>query len=352
MTELRRIVVLLGWLLSGALSQLQGEAKVSVRRLRRVKPSSYKRQLEEQAVDLNKWFAESYSAVAGFGQGIWTVADDNLSVFQSVNGQPTLYCSDFTAIGNAVQGRIEITTISDNDYVGFALGFNPEDSTNSDADYLLIDWKQSTQSFNFGNPSCTPGGVAARGLAVSRVTGIPTADEMWTHMDFDSPDCSPLGDGLTELQRATTLGDVGWTEEIEYDFRFEFTGETLMVFVDGTLELNVTGTFSDGRLCYYNFSQQNVRYSGFTQEALPTAAPTTSPTASPKPDSTAAPTSSPVSTDSPTTKDKPTVPPLTSNPTNSPTKVEDILEPTMMSMSMSFDFGRALEATEVHEFGR
>ncbi len=160
-------------------------------------------------VDLSTWTAESYPAVSGFGAGVWTVAGDNLSVYQSVNGQPTLFYSDFLAFNTSFQGKIKVETTSDNDFIGFALGFQPGDTSNSSADYLLVDWKQGSQTFNFGSPSCTPGSFAPRGLAVSRVTGIPTADEFWGHTNFDSPACSDLNNGLQELQRGSTQGSTG-----------------------------------------------------------------------------------------------------------------------------------------------
>ena len=35
--------------------------------------------------------------------------------------------------------RITVATNSDDDFVGFAIGFRPGDSTNASADYLLLD---------------------------------------------------------------------------------------------------------------------------------------------------------------------------------------------------------------------
>ena len=217
--------------------------------------------LGQEPVDLNSWVAESYPPLGGFPAAVWTVAGDGLSVFQSVNGQPTLFCSDFGAIGTSVQGQIRVETGGDDDFIGIALGFNPGDSTNSSADYLLVDWKQGTQSFAF---DCTPESSAPSGLAVSRVSGIPTPDEFWGHKDFDTPACPLDGDGLTELARGTTLGSTGWVDNATNTFKLEFDATSLRVFVNGSPEMNVSGTFSDGRLCFYNFSQSSVRYSGFT----------------------------------------------------------------------------------------
>lgn len=211
-------------------------------------------------VDLSSWTAESYPAVAGFPAGNWVPAGDNLSVTQTNNGQPTFYYSDFGAFGTAFEGEITVTG-SDDDFIGFALGFQPGDSTNPGADYLLVDWKQGNQPYNFSSPSCTPGSTAPQGLAVSRVTGIPTADEFWGHLDLG--DCGSQVGSVQELARATSLGNVGWAQSTAYTFGFEFDATSLDVYVNGALEISISGTFGDGRIAFYNFSQAGVTYSGF-----------------------------------------------------------------------------------------
>jgi len=215
-------------------------------------------------VDLNTWTAESYAAVAGFGAGVWNVSQSGDTVTQTVNGQPTLFYSDFNALGTDVRGGARVG-VGDNDYFGFAIGFRPGDTTNSAADYLLVDWKQGTQPFDFGPPSNTPGSTAFDGLAVSRVTGIPTADEFWGHTDF----AQDAGGGLTELARGNTLGSTGWADNTDYVFQFVFQTTGLKVFVDGVLQLDVAGNFSNGRMAFYNFSQANVTYSAFTRDPAP-----------------------------------------------------------------------------------
>jgi hypothetical protein len=214
-------------------------------------------------VDLNAWNDESYPAVSGFGAGIWTVAPGGASVEQSVNGQPTLFYSDFNVFNTKVEGQIKVTG-GDDDYIGFVLGYMPGDTMNPSAEYLLVDWKRATQVFDFGAPSCTPGSTAPAGLAVSRVVGVPTADEFWGHLNFDAPACSDLSNGVTELVRATNLGATGWSPGVTYTFKFEFDATHLKVFVDAVLEIDLVGSFTDGRMGFYNFSQAGVTYNAFT----------------------------------------------------------------------------------------
>ncbi len=215
-------------------------------------------------VDLNTWTAESYPVIGGgTPDGVWTVSGGGVTVNQSVNSQPTLFYSDFSAQGSKIKGTITVETTTDNDFIGFALGFNPGDSTNSSADYLLIDWKQEDQVYDFDLPSTSPGGLGQQGIAVSRVTGTPDADEFWQH---DNLSGTPAGSGLAELARGINLGSTGWSDLTSYEFTFNFGPNDLEVFVDGVLELDITGSFMDGRMAFYNFSQPNVTYSGFEEE--------------------------------------------------------------------------------------
>jgi hypothetical protein len=214
------------------------------------------------AVDLSTWTAESYPAVSGFNTGLWTVAAGGGSVLQSVNGQPTFFYSDFNAFGTKVTGKIKPGS-GDDDYIGFALGFHPGDSTSSTANYLLIDWKQANQSYNFGAPSSSPGGGALAGLAVSRVSGIPDADEFWQHANLAG---TSAASGLTELARGSTRGNVGWVDNTEYEFTFDFGPNDLEVFVNGVKEIDITGSFANGRIAFYNFSQASILYSAFETE--------------------------------------------------------------------------------------
>ena len=214
-----------------------------------------------EAVDLHDWQAESYPAVSGFGAGNWVVAADGSSVTQSVNGQPTIFYSDFNAYGTEATGNIRVTGGGDDDYIGFVIGFNPGDTANNAANYLLIDWKAATQPFDFGSPSSTPGGTAYAGLAISRVTGTPTADELWQHVNYDSD----AAGSVIELARGATLGSTGWVRNTDYEFSFDFGPNNLVVGVNGIEQFNLSGSFADGRLGFYNFSQGGVQYSAFTK---------------------------------------------------------------------------------------
>lgn len=190
------------------------------------------------------------------GSGNWVVAGDNNSVNQTVNGNPAVFYGDFAGHGIALSGTVRVTTTGDDDFFGFVLGYNPGDLGAAATDFLVIDWKQGAQSA-FG---CS----GAKGLAISHASaGLGNNSGAWCHS----------GAGVTQLQRGATLGSTGWLDNTTYGFDIEFTATKVKVFVNGGLELDVDGTFSNGRFGFYNYSQAGVTYAAIEQEVLPPPPP-------------------------------------------------------------------------------
>ncbi|NJC08398.1 hypothetical protein GGQ62_001396 [Polymorphobacter fuscus] len=195
--------------------------------------------------NLSTWTAE------GSG-GNWVRAADNNSVTQTINGTPTVFYSDFDGQGVRLSGTIRVNTSGDDDFIGFVLGFNGGDLASTATDFLLIDWKQTSQNYN---------GFAPAGLALSRVTGgLRDNAGAWAH--------NPAL-GVTELARANTLGATGWADFQTYTFDIAFTANNVRVLVDDVLQFDVNGTFANGSFGFYNYSQSNVTYAGITDEILP-----------------------------------------------------------------------------------
>ena len=200
-------------------------------------------------VDLTTWTRE------GTG-GTWIVQPGNDSVVQTVNGDPTVFYSDYTAFNNQLSGTIRVNTTTDDDFIGFVIGFDPGELSSANSDFLLIDWKQTDQSFY---------GMANAGLALSHVTkGLKDDAGAWSH--------NPAN-GVTELARGLTLHDTGWADNTLYTFDIAYTASNIKVWVDGVLQFDVNGTFGDGRFGFYNYSQQSVQYAGITNEVLPPPPP-------------------------------------------------------------------------------
>jgi hypothetical protein len=199
------------------------------------------------AVDLTGWTPE--------GAGTWVVQPGNDSVLQTLNGQPTVFHGGGNSQGQALGGSIQVTTIGDDDFIGFVLGYQAGDLLSATSEYLLVDWKQGDQS------------AAVDGLALSLVQGTGPEADFWEHTGV-----------VTELARGATLGSSGWADQTAYTFGLEFTAGRIKVFVDGVLQIDVTatsaglGAFADGAFGFYNFSQPSALYAGITEEVLPPSA--------------------------------------------------------------------------------
>ncbi|WP_427981908.1 hypothetical protein [Agarivorans sp.] len=205
------------------------------------------------SVDLSSWSSE--------GQGNWQVQTGNDAVRQSVNGAPTVFFdSSLSALDAAMSGSISVRTSSDDDFIGFVLGYQSGELNSASADFWLVDWKQGTQS------------EAARGLALSHVTGT---QDYWRHTG-----------SVNEIARGATLGSTGWADFASYDFDLVYTSSLLQVLVNGNLELSVSAAqagvaeFADGAFGFYNYSQSDVLYSGLIEQAAEDVAVSVSETTS------------------------------------------------------------------------
>ena len=209
-------------------------------------------------IDLNDWTAEDYETNTQYcASGTWTV-DSNGRAKETRGQAPSILHGDFDAYGKRLTATVHPG--NDDDFFGFVVGFNGGDSTNAGAEYLLIDWKKSTQDFNFSGDSTSPGGEAEVGLRLSRVTGIPDCDEFWQHADLDgTPDAS----GVEELQKGASKGDSRYDRQ-NYEFVIDFGSGSIEVYLDGRLELDLDGEFSDGRFGAYAMLHNSATFWDFS----------------------------------------------------------------------------------------
>jgi hypothetical protein len=210
-------------------------------------------------VDFTTYTLEHFTP-ATFPVPVWTVTPSSATI--NPNGDANVLFSPDSALNKRFLGRLNAG--ADDDIVGFVLGFEPGDSLiGSSADYLLIDWKGVDQNFNFedGNVinffhSATPAGLMPVGLALSRVTGSPTADELWQHTDLPE---NATG-SVMQLARGATLGSTPYNRSGGshlFDIRYSATNVT--VLVDGVEQFNVNGTFPDGRFGLHTAFQGDVQ---------------------------------------------------------------------------------------------
>lgn len=211
-------------------------------------------------VDLSTWSEE------GPGGGVWSLSDDNKSVYQSVNSvTPTFFISDDPYVNKSFNGVFNVSNGErDNDFAGFVFGYNAPFAANGDAqedfDFYLLDWKKEAQA------------GAEAGLYFSRVTGTvadninhmyPTNDAshpLWTHESSD--------DSLFTLIDSHTGNGLGWETGIDYTFTTTYNEDQIQLNLDGGVYnndtiFNITGDFDAGSFGFYNFSQASVTYSEF-----------------------------------------------------------------------------------------
>lgn len=216
-------------------------------------------------VDLSSWVVNNHP---GPGGSNWVVSGaDNDTVLQTTNGNPTVFFDPTgNAQGTSLSGEITVETTGDDDFIGFVLGYDPDEINSAVSDFILVDWKQGTQGFF--------GGTAFEGLAISHVT-MPGEEAFWGH--------DTLPPGVTEIARANNLGATGWADNQTYNFDIIFTSLLIEVKVDDVLEFSITpgdaglAEFDNGAFGFYNYSQGNVRYAGITEDVVPDPDPDPTP---------------------------------------------------------------------------
>ncbi|MBT8215529.1 MAG: hypothetical protein KJO17_01620, partial [Acidimicrobiia bacterium] len=213
------------------------------------------------APGLNAWTSEGYAAAQNLA-GDWRVSADGTRVSQVSEASAAVFFGAVDAVGSH---RVSIRGLGDNDFLGFVLGYQPGDVTNSSsdatysdgADYLQLDWRRGTQQNPSFSDTCNPGGTTPTqqpGLTLSHIRGTPTLDELIGRVEL--ADCPGEYGTVDVLATGNTLGAAGWVSNQFYDFEFEFDGTHLKVWVDGTLEfdLDVPGPIT-GELGFLSRSQ-------------------------------------------------------------------------------------------------
>lgn len=219
-------------------------------------------QAQTVPIDLNTWTQEGAPS-----NGNWNVAADGSSVLQTINGNPTFFVSPNNYLNTNVRGEIAVETTGDDDFIGFVFGYQSPLNANGDAvddmEYFLFDWKQLTQTFG--------GTTAQEGFNLTKVDGTITDinANFWNHQDsaeFDVLD--------------TDYGDTrGWEDGVVYEFDLLYTENRIRIDImggDGDFETGQTifdldagsESFAAGRFGFYNYSQAQVRYIGFTEQAV------------------------------------------------------------------------------------
>lgn len=208
-------------------------------------------QAQAGPVDLSTWSVVQYEFNSQPNAN-WVLSMGNTVATQTVNADASILLSDFNLTNSVINGSWQVTTTGDDDFMGFVFGYQGRGS------YYLFDWKQGDQN--------DPLGFAQRGMSVKRVTipgnADPTGNDLWP----------TAGNGA----RVTLLAHntIPWADNTLYNFHLEFHPGQFTIEVRQGLTLLQAWTINDntfqtGRFGFYNYSQGDVRYQGFTLDAAP-----------------------------------------------------------------------------------
>ena len=131
----------------------------------------------------------------------------------------------------------------DDDFIGF--GFSYLDGSHS----WLMDWKKSTQTFNWHQPVVIDDDVAEQGIKLKRIDGAYTWDGLWGGQD---------GLGVS-----TIAGPTGgqWVAGTVYHFVFDLAPGHIVVTRNGASLFDVVDPAypgAAGSIACYGFSQTNI----------------------------------------------------------------------------------------------
>ena len=229
-----------------------------------------------QAVNFTTFTVDDYPLAEGgtFNRfNLPTYTTTSSTAVLDVSSNPHVFYGTQSILNKRITGTINAG--ADDDFVGLALGYTAGDTANPDtslgsggADFLLLDWKKndSTQDILdeedlIGPPTSqffhdlTAAQAAQKGVALSRVTGTPTGDELWGHVDLGDNDFTGFFGGLNQLQRGAASGSTGYANNQDYVFDISYTSSKITVKINGTEEINISGSFPDGVLGLYSMDQ-------------------------------------------------------------------------------------------------
>ncbi|MFN0246823.1 MAG: hypothetical protein ACKV2T_07925, partial [Kofleriaceae bacterium] len=189
----------------------------------------------------------------------WTITPDNTSGLQTINtARPTVALFGEDAQRGTYAVRMSVNEVGDDDFIGFAIGFDTGEQTSTAARYLVVDWKQGLQS-----------GVGP-GFRLADVRGVPTAANHATH-GIPQRSCTDADTScVTQLATGRRFGSTGWADNTNYTMYVTYRPNLLEIRIDNQLELSVTpldfpgqfpgDVFPTGQMGFYLLSQEQVRY--------------------------------------------------------------------------------------------
>ena len=158
---------------------------------------------------------------------------------------PGWVVSPFTLpVPTTIEVTLQALSNGDDDFIGIAF------SRRSPTEFLLLDWKRATQTFNWGDPVAINDDTAEAGLKLKRIAGAYTRDGLWGGTD---------GLGVSTLAGPT---GVGWTPNANHTLRLELTPGRVVARLDGAQIFDLSHpSVTEGRIAFYSFSQDDAVFS-------------------------------------------------------------------------------------------
>jgi cysteine-rich repeat protein len=175
------------------------------------------------------------------GSTIFAVSDNGSVATATNNSNPGIFNTTLPVTDIPLVMNMRVNSGSgDDDWMGFSIGFTRNGLSDSNADYLIYDWKKNNQ------------GSASRGTRLSRVQGSLSAFDAWGHVG-----------AMQVVQVGQSLGNTGWVEGQDYEVRVEFPSPTrIRIYVNGVLDIDYDNPqgIPDGNFGFYAHSQKGARF--------------------------------------------------------------------------------------------
>ncbi len=202
-------------------------------------------------IDLSSWSELTLDLSGGQTPGNWVLSNNNETVTQTVNADPSFYLNNLNQTSYEIEGSWRVITSADDDFMGFVFGYQDP------ANLYVFDWKQNYQN-------AAGYGIAQEGFTIRKIAAPSIAD--LTLADF----WQSSGTANSTIL-ATNYGSTkGWADNTTYDFYLDFDPGVFNIIVSqGTTTLwDVTvndASYTSGQFGFYNYSQERVQYEGFVQ---------------------------------------------------------------------------------------
>jgi len=192
------------------------------------------------------------------GSGNWVPDANGLWITETQNAAPGIVNIEPDAMNKLYKLKFWVQTSWDDDMIGIALWYNSWEFNNTAGyDYLLYDWKQSSQFYN-GNTA-----FEWTRLWLVQWSSILSFTDYW-HFD------SLVGNGVTEFARGTVYGNDGRADNVLYDLDVLYTPTSLKIWINWVLDIDITpamfatqfpsGQFPIWWIWFYAISQAQARF--------------------------------------------------------------------------------------------